>query len=87
MNISNVQANDSEAQAQAQQELYCPETKPEVCAFGFNKCCSDTDCPSGQLCCNENCGNECQWSTSIIQQDSGRRAENYPDCKIKHYFP
>lgn len=41
------------------QEGFCPPKSHQVCIRASNQCCSDSDCPVNEICCQENCGNTC----------------------------
>ncbi|CAL1261992.1 unnamed protein product [Larinioides sclopetarius] len=44
----------------AVQADWCPSPPPIRCIRRQNKCCQDSDCGVGNLCCNEPCGNICR---------------------------
>ncbi|GIY25293.1 hypothetical protein CDAR_244013 [Caerostris darwini] len=64
----------------AVQANYCPRLSDTRCFRAINKCCNDSDCGEGQLCCQEFCGNTCQPSED--EETNGRRVRPSPNCRI-----
>ncbi|PRD32000.1 UNVERIFIED_CONTAM: U15-lycotoxin-Ls1a [Trichonephila clavipes] len=67
--------------ASASHEAYCPKRYTFVCIRSINECCSDDDCDRGQFCCQENCGNTCQFTTSF--PTDGRKVVFDKRCRIE----
>ncbi|GFX55095.1 u15-lycotoxin-Ls1a [Trichonephila clavipes] len=67
--------------ASASHEAYCPKRYTFVCVRSINECCSDDDCDRGQFCCQENCGNTCQFTTSF--PTDGRKVVFDKRCRIE----
>ncbi|GBN38969.1 hypothetical protein AVEN_202212-1 [Araneus ventricosus] len=58
----------------------CPHVESKVCVVKQNQCCKASDCPDGELCCVESCGNVCR--PYQRRRSDGRRAMGDPDCEI-----
>ncbi|KAF8770517.1 hypothetical protein HNY73_018035 [Argiope bruennichi] len=65
--VSVVQAGvvHSENRLGAEKRNYwCPNPLPIKCIRRQDKCCLDSDCGLGKVCCNESCGNTCREAVS-----------------------
>ncbi|GIY25292.1 WAP domain-containing protein [Caerostris darwini] len=65
-------------------EAFCPARYSWDCPYFVNECCSDYDCDENQLCCEENCGNTCQFYSSY--PTNGHRVEYYSYCRVDPRF-
>ncbi|GIZ04278.1 WAP domain-containing protein [Caerostris extrusa] len=65
-------------------EAFCPARYSWDCPYFVNECCSDYDCEENQLCCEENCGNTCQFYSSY--PTNGHRVEYYSYCRVDPRF-
>ncbi|GIY79119.1 WAP domain-containing protein [Caerostris extrusa] len=66
------------------QNTFCPARYSWDCPYFVNECCSDYDCEENQLCCEENCGNTCQFYSSY--PTNGHRVEYYSYCRVDPRF-
>ncbi|GFY37988.1 hypothetical protein TNIN_162201 [Trichonephila inaurata madagascariensis] len=62
------------------QANYCPQKSNVACFQTINKCCQDSDCKDGELCCFELCGNTCH--PPVDEETNGSRVTPYPECRI-----
>ncbi|GFU26674.1 hypothetical protein NPIL_628871 [Nephila pilipes] len=65
------------------QANYCPMMSLDRCFRSSNKCCQDSDCEEGKICCQEFCGNTCQ--SPADEESDGKRVEPSSTCRIDPY--